>query len=338
MLLDYDPDPKSFSRRAWMRSAAAASSGLLLPSWLMDFPSASSAWGAAQPLKQRRILLDTDAKNEIDDQYAILRALIAPELKVEGLTAAGFAGQKDSAQRSYDEILKLLKLMKLDGKVSAALGSSLALKDKRTPDESDAAKLIIEKAMAVSDEPLYVIAIGQATNLAAALLMEPRIKDRVVFVILGGSYDTNITPSWGVADFNWHNKWTDVQAILESDVPVLHVPAVGVTQRMVMTRDEMAKHLPGHGPACDYLASLWEIPMVKGKPQWVMWDIAAIHQMIEPTHGKSIKIPAPVVHKDGTVTEADSNSRQIEVLVDLDPRVIFDRFWNDLEAAEWLWQ
>lgn len=319
-----------------MRAAALGGAGFFVSSWNKTLPFANSAYGATPTRKPRRIVLDSDAKNEIDDQYAILRAFIAPELKIEGLTAAGFAGRKDSAQRSYDEEQKLLKLMKRSGTVPVALGSSLGLKDKRTPDETDAAKLIIERALAVSDDPLYVIAIGQATNLASALLMEPRIEDRVVFVVLGGSYDASRNPAWGSDDFNWRNKWADIQAILESDVPVLHLPAAGVTQRMVMTREEMKRHLPGRGPACDYLASLWDVPMVKGKAQWVMWDIAAIHQMIDPTHGKSIEMPAPVVHDDGTVSKAANDDRKIEVLIDLDPRVIFDRFWKDLEATDWL--
>ena len=67
-----------------------------------------------------------------------------------------------------------------------------------------------------------------------------------------------------------------------------------------------------------------------------MWDIAAIHQMIDPTHGKSIEIPAPVVHDDGKVTDVVNQDRKITVLTDLNPRTIFDRFWKDLSAAQWL--
>lgn len=39
-----------------------------------------------------RVVIDTDAANEIDDQFALALALLAPEkLKIEAITAAPFA-------------------------------------------------------------------------------------------------------------------------------------------------------------------------------------------------------------------------------------------------------
>ena len=188
---------ETLSRRDWLRYATAVGTGLFASPWIAPSPFGHSVLGNEQAFRPRRILLDSDAKNEIDDQHAILRAFIAPELTIEGLTAAGYAGQAESAQRSYDEEVKLLDLMGLTGKVPVAMGSSLGLKDKKTPDETDAAKLIIQRALAEFEGLLYVIAIGQATNLASALLMEPRIKDRVIFVVLGGSYRAKHKPAWG---------------------------------------------------------------------------------------------------------------------------------------------
>ncbi|MGK0189912.1 MAG: purine nucleosidase [Verrucomicrobiales bacterium] len=324
---------KQSSRRQFLCDGLTAVGSLGICSWVAGSLFSTSVMGAESSMKKRRILIDSDTMNEIDDQFAIIRALIAPELKVEGLTAAGFAGSKDSAQRSYEEEKKLLRLMGLDGKVPLALGSSLTLKDKRTPDETAAARLIIERAMAVSDAPLYVVALGQATNLASALLMEPRIADRVVFVLIGGTYHANREPAWGADDFNWHQKWKDIAVIFESNVPVLHIPADDVSNRVVMTRDDVERHFAGRGPVYDYLASLWDTK-AKGKSTWVMWDIAAIHQVIDPSHGKTIEISAPTVQDDGTVKEAANKDRMIKVLTELDPQAIFDRFWKDLDAAE----
>ena len=46
---------------------------------------------------QRRAILNTDAKNEADDQYAIVHALLSPTIDVRGLIAAHF-GPPQSAQ------------------------------------------------------------------------------------------------------------------------------------------------------------------------------------------------------------------------------------------------
>ena len=39
---------------------------------------------------RRRVIIDTDAKNEADDQYAIVHALLSPTLDVRGLVPAHF--------------------------------------------------------------------------------------------------------------------------------------------------------------------------------------------------------------------------------------------------------
>ena len=63
------------------------------------------------------VVLDTDAYNEIDDQFAIGYMLKKTEkFNVRGICAAPFTNEKssgpeDGMEKSYDEILKLLSLM-----------------------------------------------------------------------------------------------------------------------------------------------------------------------------------------------------------------------------------
>ena len=133
------------------------------------------------------MVLDTDAYNEIDDQFAISYALHATEkLNVLALYAAPFFNNRsnspaDGMERSYQEILKLLRLSKLECPVYR--GSDRYLPDEQTPVASDAAKHLTELAMRYSPEnPLYVVAIGAITNVASALLMKPEIADNIVVV------------------------------------------------------------------------------------------------------------------------------------------------------------
>lgn len=323
---------KQDSRRRFLGGALTTIGALEVGTWMASSCVSTAVVGEETSKQKRRLLIDSDAKNEIDDQFAIVRALISPELEVEGLTAAGFAGGKDSAQRSYEEEKTLIRLMGLDGQIPVALGSALTLEDRRTPEDTAAARLIIERALATSDSPLYVAALGQATNLASALLMEPRIASRVVFVLMGGSYHAGRVPAWGADDFNWDRKWNDIAIIFESGVPVLHIPAYDVSNRLVMTRDDVQQHFDGRGPAYDYLASLWDTT-AKGHANWIMWDLAAIHLVIDPSHGKIIEIPAPTIQDDGSVSKAKNPDRRIDVLTELIPEVIFDRFWADIDAA-----
>ena len=284
--------------------------------------------------KPRRILIDSDAKNEIDDQYAIVRALIAPELSLEGLTAAGFHDRENGARLSYEEEIRILELMDLTGKIPVALGSALPLTDKHTPRPTDATELIIQQAMADLEEPLYVLALGQFTNLASALLIEPRIKERVVFACIDGDYKHKQCPAWGPGLYNWKNDVAAVQTIFESDVPYVHMPARSVSEKMDIQREVIAGKLKNCGPVYDYLISLWDMGKFKKLTHKVLWDIALVHVMIDPAHGIPVYVPAPIVHDDGTTTDAPDNPRYLTVYADIDADEIYQSFWDAVEIQE----
>ena len=66
------------------------------------------------------MVLDTDTYNEIDDQFALVYALLCPEkLNVEAVYAAPFTndrstGPGDGMEKSYEEILRLLERLHMD--------------------------------------------------------------------------------------------------------------------------------------------------------------------------------------------------------------------------------
>ena len=72
-----------------------------------------------------RVIINTDAKNEADDQYAIVQGLLTPSFELHGIIAAHFGSikSKTSMQDSYDEVMKLLDLMALRGQVRVEKGA-----------------------------------------------------------------------------------------------------------------------------------------------------------------------------------------------------------------------
>lgn len=140
------------------------------------------------------VVLDTDAYNESDDQFAIAYMLHSPELNPVAIYAAPFSNEKstgpdDGMEKSFDEILHILALAeRTDMKDKVYKGSCEYLKDEKTPVISPAAEHLCKTAMNYSPEkPLYVVAIGAITNIASALLMKPEIKENIVVVWLGGN-------------------------------------------------------------------------------------------------------------------------------------------------------
>ena len=145
------------------------------------------------PPARCRVVLDTDTYNEIDDQFALAHLLLSPErIALEAVYAAPFfnsrsAGPADGMERSYEEIHRVVDLVQPATRPQILRGSRGFLPDARTPVESDAARNLVKLAMTTEGEKLYVIGIAAATNLASALLMEPRIAERIVIVWLGGN-------------------------------------------------------------------------------------------------------------------------------------------------------
>jgi inosine-uridine nucleoside N-ribohydrolase len=137
------------------------------------------------PQGQRlRLLIDSDAKNEIDDQWAIALAILSPErFEIEGFVGANFDNQRggpDGVQKSVREIETVLEKARMAGRWPVKHGSH-PMRYQFEPSESEGVDFIIERAMAGSaEDPLWVVGLGAATDMASAYLKEPRIVDRVV--------------------------------------------------------------------------------------------------------------------------------------------------------------
>ena len=200
------------------------------------------------------LVLDTDAYNEIDDQFAISYALHASEkLEVKALYAAPFfnersTGPADGMQRSYDEILKLLRLSGMEKPVFR--GSDAYLPDEKTAVRSEAAEDLGKRAMDyTTDHPLYVVAIGAITNVASALILHPEIADRIVVVWLGG----NALHWHDNKEFNCMQDVAAARVVFDSGAPLVILPCMGVVSAFTTTGPELNFWLKGRNPLCDYL-------------------------------------------------------------------------------------
>lgn len=203
------------------------------------------------------VVLDTDTYNEMDDQFALSYLLRSTEkLNTVAIYAAPFSNYraktpKIGMEKSYDEILKLLKLLKREDLVSATFkGSDAYLSDEDTPVLSSAAEDLIKRAKEYSPEkPLYVVAIGAITNIASALLMDPSIADNIVIVWLGGhAYDHKDT-----GEFNMVQDIAAARVVFGSEAPLVQLPCVGVVSGFYFSILELEHYLRGKNELCDFL-------------------------------------------------------------------------------------
>lgn len=250
------------------------------------------------------VVLDTDAYNEIDDQYAISYLLSYGEkLNVRAIYAAPFFNQHsdspaDGMEKSYEEVLHLLTLMgREDLKANVFRGSEQYLPDEKTPVHSAAAEKLCELAMEYSeDQPLYVVAIGAITNVASAILMKPEIIDRIVVVWLGGH-----ALNWPhTREFNMFQDVAAARVVFGCGVPLVQLPCMGVVSAFTLSEAELNFWLKGKNALCDYLVqhTVDEVAEYAGKP-WsrVIWDVTAV-AWLTGDFTESILIPSPIPEYD----------------------------------------
>jgi inosine-uridine nucleoside N-ribohydrolase len=132
--------------------------------------------------KKIRVIIDSDAKCEIDDQWALSLAFLSPErFDIVGLIGATYiSGGPASIDKSCQEIDTIMKLADLGDRYPIYKGA-LPMRYPYVPSVSEGVDFIIREAMAATPEdPLWIIGLGAPTDIASAFLREPRIADRVV--------------------------------------------------------------------------------------------------------------------------------------------------------------
>ena len=311
-----------------------------------DFPKISEATRLARlmpPEGKVRFVLDTDAFCEIDDQFAIVYALLSQEkLDVEAIYAAPFSpatpfnkdrasSLADSMEKSYEEILRILEKMNIDPDGLVYRGSTSFLKDRDKPEESEAARDLIDRALREEEGLLYVGVTGVITNVASAILIEPRIIDRIVVIWIGGY------------PFHWRkaglvNVAHDIAAsrlIFDCGVPLVLLPGFGVASQLITNIHEIEEYVQDRGAIGNYLYEIyrnfWSGRYTQKARTKVIWDISVIAWLVNPRW-----VPTEITHSpiltDQMTWSFDRQRHFIRNGIYLQRDPIFRDFFTKLDA------
>jgi len=275
------------------------------------------------------MVLDTDTYNEIDDQFAIVYALLSPErLNVQAIYAAPFhnkrsTGAGDGMEKSYQEILRVLSRINTSHEGLVHRGSKGFLSDLEHPYRSEAALDLVKRAMQQGDDHLYVVAIGALTNIASAILLEPEIIRKLVVVWLGGQ-----PLHWPtVEDFNLKQDPIAARLIFDCGVPLILIPCTGVASHMLSTAPELEARLAGINTIGDYLTSIFS-ELLNERLAWSkeIWDASAIAYCINPEWVPTDLVHSPIL-TDKLTWAADTSRHLIRIanFVHRDP-IFMDMF------------
>ena len=195
-----------------------------------------------------KVLIDTDPGT--DDALAMMMALNSPDLDVLGFTTVGGNARLADTTRNALRLLEYLgrtdvpvfrgSARPLRGKfqyaydVHGAAGLGVRLRSPVTAPHAKRAPQVIMEMASVHRGELTVIALGPLTNIARALVLEPRLAAWIKqIVVMGGAAGVpgNVTPH---AEFNIYNDPVAADAVLSSGIPVTLV-GLDVTSQTYLT-------------------------------------------------------------------------------------------------------
>ncbi len=247
-----------------------------------------------------QVLLDTDARNEVDDQHYIAYALFS-ELDVLGINSVYHTRWADNETKltrglgtenyNYDEILKILDLAQKGGLPDARVSKVFrgAAEPLKTPSSrkwhdtkpivTQASEAILAAARGASpDNPVWVLPVGPCTNIASAILQAREegldLKSRIKIVWLGGGPEQA-----NARTFNGMNDPWSVYVTGQGDVEfwiILENP----TGSSLRFDKRVESHLYPNNPLGEYLK---EITPARSK---ALYDLTAISLVIGKHLGK----------------------------------------------------
>lgn len=273
------------------------------------------------------IIVDADTANELDDLFALVRVLTEPTFDLRAITSAQFHTSPLAGSNSVSESQaineELLRLMARED-VPHPIGSNEPLRTSDLPSPSPASKLMIKEALSMPEgQKLRLVILGSCTNVASAILMEPRIIPKVSVHYLGFWHDpaTNI---YDKKEFNSGNDPLAVDVLLDSEGLELEIMSATTSQHLTFERKNTEEMLADRGGIGTYLADRWQnysrwwTEEDPGKTSWIMWDVAIIEALARPE----------LARKSSFTTPPENALRKIDVFTHIDTVAMRDDFWR----------
>ncbi|MEP4890092.1 MAG: nucleoside hydrolase [Aliiglaciecola sp.] len=289
------------------------------------------------------VVIDSDAFNEVDDQFAIAWALLNPErLDVQAIYAApytnSFFSQAEQSNRcvsdpqegmllSFDEINKVIGKLKLDNRPPVFKGSTKYFSEEQQ--QSEAVTDLISRALNC-DGVLQVVCISAPTNIVNAIALEPKIKDKIHVLWLGGhSFDWPNTE-----EFNLMQDYKASRFLLDCGVSLTLFPCMGTTSSLATSIPEIQYYLNNTSEIGTYLAQLAPtFPWISFASRKVIWDIANIGFLINPSWFRSNIVSSPILNENLTWS-FDSTRHQIRVIKYIERDCLFKDLFRKLIDAD----
>lgn len=292
-------------------------------------------------MEKKKIILDTDMFNEIDDQFALtylIKSLDVFDLQaitIAPFSKSGYANTttiEEGTEKSYETTLKILDMLERpEYKDIVYRGATKYFKDSEKSNE--AVEKIIE--IANKNEKTTILAIGAITNVALAIRKHPEIINKIKVVWLGG----NSFLTKDNSEFNFRQDIKAAQVVFESKVELVVIPCRNVASNLSTTIYELKHYLSDHTEINEYLCDIF----IKCKKSYMkeskdeigssktLWDLSAIAYEINADWFKAEYISCPKILDNGLYEQTEDRHKVI-FINDLYRNKIYQDFFIKMGA------
>jgi pyrimidine-specific ribonucleoside hydrolase len=259
---------------------------------------------AGQPVP---VWIDTDPAvgvkdRDVDDGFALVQAFNSPEIAVRGVSIV--FGNAPLAQ-AWPIGRRIVQRFGPPGLIAHRGAASADDRGTETP----ASRAL---AAALRAEPLVVLVLGPATNVATVLLNHPDLAPRIVRIVAvagrrpGQRFTTGTKNEAGHRDFNFELDPKAFQVLLDAHVPLTLTP-FEISSRVWITADDLSQLSRGPaavrsmaGAARKWL-DLWQRTF--GVDGFNPFDTLAVARVVSPAFVTCEELPARIDELPDDVTE-----------------------------------
>ena len=309
------------------------------------------AASSQKTIEKIKLIFDTDANNELDDQHALAYMLLNGDVfDVKGITVNATINGK-GIQGHYDEAERIMQLCNLKDSLpllNGAEGNFKEISENFNHDDYDGKDGVDFMLEETKKEDVVIVAVGKLTNIALALKKDPSFAERTKVVWLGSNY-----PEPG--EYNQDNDTISMNYVLNSKIPfeivtVRYGKASG-TDAVAVTQDEIIEKMTGLGPKAtepitgrhggafdtfgDYSVNLYTHIFdeahiannpTKSRP---LFDMVALAVLKNSNWAETKSIPAPIL-VDNEWIDRPENKRQILLWENFDKENILTDFYESI--------
>lgn len=282
---------------------------------------------------RRPVVLTTDCGADMDDQWALAHLALSPEIALRGVVTTHAPNLRAPAAETAACVAhEVLDRLPLADRPPVVVGANEPISD-RTARPNAGAEFLLEQARGHgAGDRLVVLVIGAATDVAAALLADETVGDRIEIVAM--AFD-----GWpdGGDVFNVRNDVTAWQVVIDSRAPVVVGDAAVTNRELSLSREGATALFGGDDEIGRYLVGLlheWldahgelAAKVTGDAGRWPVWDAVVVAHLLGLT--SSVTWPRPALRADLSFAHPAAGSddgRTIEWITRIDA----PRLWRHL--------